>query len=434
MLHDDPYEIQGLRLTEIAEHFGTPLYLYDAEKMIRQVKKFNGAFQDLDVKIKYAMKSCANISVVKLMKLQGTGLDTVSVPEIRVGLQAGFKPNEIVFTPNVVSFDEICRAVEIGCAINIENLSNLEKFGARYGDSVSCCIRLNPHLITEVEKGDASGLDRFKINKEHYAEVDPERIGYWHNQSKFGISISQFDRLMGIVDRYRIRVNGIHIHSSHVILNSEVFLKGASIIFDIAQQFEHLDYLDFGGGISVPHKDTDPSIDLEKLGTAFQAVFEKFCRKYGKKLELWFEPGRYLVSEAGYLLVRVDVLKNNGPILFAGVNSGFNHLLRPMMYDAYHEIVNISNPAGDLKKYTVVGNLCEVDDLGKDRFLHEVREKDYLMIKNAGAYGFSMSSQYNSRFRPAEVMIINGRAEVIRKRETQEDLMRNQILIDDMGT
>jgi len=425
-----PFEIQGVNLAQIAERFGTPLYLYDAEKMIRQLEKFKRAFSGLDLHVKYAMKSCSNISIVRLMKMQGTGLDTVSIPEILMGLQAGYDPQEIVFTPNVVSFDEIRRAVEIGCAINIENMSNLEKFGARYGNSIPCCIRLNPNLIAEVENGAAYGLNRFNINKEHYGAVDPERVGLWHNQSKFGISVTHLDQVMDIVDRYKIRVNGLHIHSSHVILNSDVFLKGASIIFDIAAQFAHLEYLDFGGGISVPHHEDDAVIDLIELGEAFKSAFESFCLRYGRALAVWFEPGRYLVSEAGALLVRVDVLKSNGTIQFAGVNSGFNHLLRPMMYDAYHQIVNISNPEGELKKYTVVGNLCEVDDLGKDRFLPETREGDILLIKNTGAYGFSMSSQYNSRFRPAEVMLLNGRAELIRKRETQVDLMRNQILID----
>ena len=422
--------IQGVPLADIAERFGTPLYVYDAEAILRRLEQFRHAFAGIDLEIKFAMKSCPNISIVKLMRRYGTGLDTVSIPEIQVGLRTGFEPRQIVFTPNLVPFDEIRQAVAMGAAINIENLSNLEKFGAEYGSGVPCCIRLNPHIISEVERGDAAGLRRFNLNREHYAAVDRERVDAWHNQSKFGISLSLFDRLMEIVGTYGIHVNGIHIHSSHVIMSREIFMKGAAIVFDIARHFKDLAYLDFGGGISVPHKPDEACIDIEGLGAEFKTAFEHFCTEYGKPLALWFEPGRFLVSEAGVLITRVDLLKSNGTVQFAGVNSGFNHLLRPMMYDAYHEIVNISNPDGRPGRYTVVGNLCEIDDLGRDRMLSEVRENDLLAIKNAGAYGFSMSSQYNFRFRPAEVLVLDGVPRLIRERETLADFLQNQIELD----
>ena len=429
-LSNQAFNIQGVSVNEICEKFGTPLYVYDSEIIEKKVNDFRSAFAGTDLKIKFAIKSCTNISIAKLMKNLGTGIDTVSIPEIQMGLKAGFQPNEIVFTPNIVDFEEIKKAVEFGTYINIENLQNLEKFGKEYGNSVPCCLRLNPNIISEVERGEVSGIDFANINKEHYSAVNSKRVSVWHNQSKFGISLSQFSQLLEIVKKYNIKINGLHIHSSHVILSPEVFLKGAKIIFEISKHFNDLEYLDFGGGIMVPHKADDEVIDIDEIGSKFVFEFKEFCKQVGKNLELWFEPGRYLMSESGYLFTKAVVLKTNGYIDFVGTNTGFNHLLRPMMYDAYHEIVNISNPNGEKKKYNVVGNLCEIDNIGKDRFLSEVRENDILAIKNAGAYGFSMSSNYNSRFKPAEVLIINGEAKMIRKRDTYEDLLRNQVEIN----
>ncbi len=429
-LNDQLFSIQEISIPELCQKFDTPLYVYDSEIIEKNLNDFKTAFDGVDLKIKFAIKSCSNISIIKLMKKLGTGLDTVSIPEIQMGIEAEFKPKEIVFTPNIVDFEEIRQAVKLGVYINIENLQNLEKFGKEYGNSIPCCLRLNPNIISEVESGEVSGIDFANINKEHYSTVNSKRVTVWHNQSKFGISLKQFDQLLEIVNKYNIKVNGLHIHSSHVILSPEVFIKGAEIIFEISKHFNDLEYLDFGGGIMVKHKDDDEVIDINETGKKFVFEFKKFCRQRGKDMELWFEPGRYLVSEAGYLLTKAVVLKSNGYIDFVGTNTGFNHLLRPMMYDAYHEIINISNPNGKMKKYNVVGNLCEVDNIGKDRDLNEVRVNDILAIKNAGAYGFSMSSNYNSRFKPAEVLIINGEAKLIRKRDTYEDLLRNQIEID----
>ena len=429
-LNDQLFSIQGISISELCQKFDTPLYVYDSEIIEKKLNDFKTAFEGVDLKIKFAMKSCSNISIAKLMKKLGTGLDTVSIPEIQMGLKAGFKPVEIVFTPNIVDFEEIRQAVKYGVYINIENLQNLEKFGKEYGNSIPCCLRLNPNIISEVESSEVSGIDFANINKEHYSAVNSKRVSVWHNQSKFGISLKQFDQLLEIIHKYNIKINGLHIHSSHVILSPEVFLKGAMIIFEISKHFNDLEYLDFGGGIMIKHKDDDEVIDIHEVGSSFVIEFKKFCRQRGKNLELWFEPGRYLVSEAGYLFTKAVVLKNNGYINFVGTNTGFNHLLRPMMYDAYHEIINISNPNGKKKKYNIVGNLCEIDNIGKDRLLSEVRASDILAIKNAGAYGFSMSSNYNSRFKPAEVLIINGEAKLIRKRDIYKDLLRNQIEID----
>jgi len=430
MKKTESFLIQGLDPHDLCRRFGTPLYVYDADIIKQQVKKFKTAFDTLPYKVMYAVKSCTNISIIKYMKLLGTGLDTVSIPEVHMGLSLGFNPRDIVFTPNVVDFKEIEEAVDSGVSINIENLQNLESFGKKYGSSYPVCVRLNPNMISEIESGKTTGPDFASANKEHYGDVSEVQVSSWHNQSKFGISLTQFNRLLKLVEQYGLHINGLHLHSSHVILNNAVFEKGVKTLFTIARQFEHLEYIDFGGGIMVKHKPDDVVIELSDAGPVLKREYDTFCRETGKPITIWFEPGRFLMSEAGYLFAEAVVLKTNGWIDFVGTNTGFHHLIRPMMYNAYHSIENISNPKGLFKTYNIVGNLCEVDNLACDRELNEVRVKDLLMIKNAGAYGFAMSSNYNSRPKPAEVLIINGQAKLIRKRETYADLIRNQVEIE----
>lgn len=427
--------IRNIDLHDLCSRFQTPLYVYDAERIEQQYTDFTRAFSGVDHKILFACKSCTNLSIMKYMKSIGAGLDTVSIPELKMGLRVGFTPDEMIFTPNVVDFDEIKEAVDMGVSVNIENLQNLESFAKEYKDRHPVCIRLNPNMMSEIESGTAKGLSDCDIefaavNKEHYDSVSNEQVAAWHTQSKFGISLTQFDRVMELVRTYGLRINGIHLHSSHVILNKEVFAKGVKTVFEIARQFDHIEYVDFGGGIMVSHQEGDEVVDLEDLGVILKKEVDNYCKNKGQKIQIWFEPGRYLVSDAGVLLTEAVVVKTNGIIEFAGTNTGFNHLLRPMMYDAYHEIINISNPEGEEKTYNVVGNLCEIDNLAVNRRLNEVRAGDILMIKNAGAYGFSMSSHYNSRPKPAEVLILNNEPRLIRKRDTFEDLIRNQIEID----
>ncbi len=407
-IENDRYTIQGIDVHNICREFGTPLYVYDADHIAGQVRYFKTAFSGVPARLKYACKACSNINILKLMKKLGTGLDTVSPAEIRLGLAAGFKPEEIVFTPNCVDFTEIEQAVETGTAINIENISSLEKFARKYGDSVPICIRLNPNISSQ---------------------VNADKVDWWHNQSKFGISLSQLETVKALETAPGLRINGVHIHSSSVIMSPEIFTEGARAVFDIAAAFKHLEFVDFGGGIKVDVGDGTPVIDLHEIGKALEHLYAGFCRKLGREIDIWFEPGRFLVGNSGTLLAECTVVKQNEAVAFVGVNTGFNHLIRPMFYEAFHEIVNVSNPGGKLKKYTVVGNLCEIDNLGLDRMLPEVREKDLVAIKSAGAYGFSMASSYNSRPRPAEVLVINGKAHLIRKKETYADMVKNVVEI-----
>ncbi|OYU95010.1 MAG: diaminopimelate decarboxylase [Bacteroidetes bacterium B1(2017)] len=402
------YTTSGSDLIEIANEFGAPVYVYDGNKIVEQYQRLLNAFKPINIKVKYACKALNNSSILKLLKNQGSGLDTVSINEVHLGLKAGFEPKDIIFTPNCVSIEEIQAAVKLGVHINIDNISILEQFGHLYGNSVPCCIRINPHIL-------AGGNTK---------------ISTGHIDSKFGISVYQLRHVARVVKSSNIRVNGLHMHTGSDILDAGVFLQGAEILFDSAKDFPDLEFVDFGSGFKVAYKEGDITTDIEELGAAISSRFMEFCKEYGKELELWFEPGKYLVSESGYFLVKVNVLKQTTATVFVGVDSGLNHLIRPMLYDSYHSIVNLSNPEGKQRIYTVVGYICETDTFGWDRKLSEVHEGDILCFKNAGAYGFTMSSNYNARFRPAEVLVWNNKAQLIRKREEFEDLLRNEVEVE----
>jgi diaminopimelate decarboxylase len=404
-LNNNAFYAGGVKLTDVAQEFGTPVYVYNADKIVSQYKRLKNAFKPIDIKIKYACKALNNSAILKLLKNEGSGLDTVSINEVKLGLRAGFTPDQIIFTPNCVGIDEIKEAVELGVHINIDNISILEQFGAIYGNTVPCCIRLNPHIM-------AGGNSK---------------ISTGHIDSKFGISIYQLRHVVRVVKSNNMLINGLHMHTGSDILDAGVFLQGAEILFDAAKDFPDLAFIDFGSGFKVAYKPNDVTTDIEELGQLLGSRFLEFCKEYGRDLELWFEPGKFLVSEAGYFLVKSNVIKQTTATVFVGVDSGLNHLIRPMLYDSYHEIVNISNPDGKQRIYTIVGNICETDTFGWDRKLTEVHEGDILCFKNAGAYGITMASNYNARQKPAEVLIYQGKTHLIRKRETLEDIITNEV-------
>ena len=407
-LVNNTYQIQGINVAEICKEFGTPLYVYDADKIVSQLKTLQNTFADSNVKVKYAAKALTTLAILTLLKKNGSGIDVVSVNEAHLALRAGFEPDDIMFTSNNVSMDEISQAVDLNIYINLDNLSILEKFGQKYGRSYPCCLRMNPSIMA------GGNL----------------KISTGHSQSKFGIPVEQIDQVKELVDRYKIVINGLHIHTGSEIKDIDVFMKMADILFDLAINLPDVKFLDFGGGFKVPYKENDTVTDINALGVAMNKGFKEFNQKHNRKLEMWIEPGKFIVSEAGYLFTEVNIVKKNPTITFLGVDTGLNHLIRPMMYDSYHEIINTSNPSGAERIYNVVGNICETDTFGSDRKINEVREGDLLVMKNAGAYGYSMASNYNSRFRPAEVLILDGKAHLIRKRDTLEDILRNQVTIE----
>lgn len=395
-------------LIKIAADFGGPVYVYDAEKIASQYERLTSAFSKVDnLRINYAVKALSNISILKLMKSLGAGLDTVSIQEVQLGLKAGFDPSKIIYTPNGVSLEEIEEVTRLGVQINIDNLSILEQFGTRH-PNIPVCIRINPHVM-------AGGNTNISVG---------------HIDSKFGISIHQIPHLLRIVENTGMNINGIHMHTGSDILDIEVFLYASEILFDTAKHFKDLDFLDFGSGFKVPYKPGDIETNIEELGEKLTHRFKNFCKEYGRKLTLAFEPGKFLVSEAGKFVARVNVIKQTTSTVFAGIDSGFNHLIRPMLYGSSHEIHNISNPDGKPRFYSVVGYICETDTFGNNRRIAEIKEGDLLAFNNAGAYCFTMASNYNSRYRPAEVLWYNGEAHLIRKREDFEDLVRNQVEIN----
>lgn len=395
-------------LLAVVKEFGSPVYVYDAAKIAAQYQRLTKAFKNVrNVKVNYAVKALSNVSVLKLLHSLGAGMDTVSIQEVKLALMAGVPSEKIIYTPNGVSLEEIEKAVKLGVQINIDNLSILEQFGTKY-PKTPVCIRINPHVM-------AGGNTNISVG---------------HIDSKFGISIHQMPHIKRIVENTGMYINGIHMHTGSDILDIDVFLYASEILFEAATHFKDLEFVDFGSGFKVPYKEGDIETNIEEFGEKLSLRFNTFCETYGKKLTLAFEPGKFLVSEAGRFLVKVNVVKQTTSTVFAQVDSGFNHLIRPMLYGSQHEIVNISNPAGKERFYSVVGYICETDTFANNRRINEISEGDILAFHNAGAYCFTMASNYNSRYRPSEVLWHKNRAHLIRKRETFDDLTKNMIEVD----
>jgi diaminopimelate decarboxylase len=396
----------GVDPLEIAKTHGTPVYVYDAAIMERQFKRISAAFPWKKTRFNYACKALTNLSVLKLFRSLGAGLDCVSLQEIHLGMLAGYQANEILYTPNFASIDELSEAVSLGVKINIDAIGMLENWGLSH-PNVPVCIRINPHLM-----GGGN-----------------EKISVGHIDSKFGISIHQLPHAMRIIENQGLEIEGLHMHTGSDILDVDIFLRGAEILFEAARKFPKLQYIDLGSGFKVPYKPEDIETDIEELGEKLSTRFAEFCQEYGKELTLIFEPGKFLVSESGYLLAKCTLVKQTTSTSFVGLDTGLNHLIRPMFYGSYHKIINVTEPNYKPRIYNVVGNICETDTFGVDRRISEVVEGDVLAFHNAGAYGWMMSSNYNSRFRPPEVLVYKGAAHLIRKREDLEDLTRNQIEI-----
>ncbi|MDP9229477.1 MAG: diaminopimelate decarboxylase [Bacteroidota bacterium] len=400
-----PEQISKEKLIKVANEFGTPLYIYHAEKIAEQYQKLTTAFQQNDVIFFYACKALTNINILKYIKSLGANIDCSSINEVKLALLAGFRPDQILYTSNGIAFDEIAEAKNSGVNINIDSLSNLEKFGKKFEHSYPVGVRLRPNILA------GGNL----------------KISTGHDKSKFGIPVEQLDELLLIVQTHNIFITDLHIHTGSDIEDVDVFVKGIEVLFDIIPKFKELKFIDLGGGFKVPYKKGDAETDINLLAAKVNEAFANHPNPDGRHLQIWFEPGKFLVSECGYFIAQANVIKETSAATFVSINSGFNHLIRPMFYEAYHRIENISNPAGKKKMYTVVGNICETDTFAWERKLNEVREGDYLVFYNAGAYGFAMASNYNSRLKPAEVLIKDGKAHLITKREVFEDLLKNQV-------
>jgi diaminopimelate decarboxylase len=403
-----PESLSRQQLIDIAKEFGTPVYVYHAEKIKEQYEKLKSAFSSIDTRIFYACKALTNINILKYIDSLGSGIDCSSVNEVKLAVHAGVSKERILYTSNGIAFDEIEEVAIHGVHINIDSLSNLEKFGKKFGKNYPVGVRIRPNILA------GGNL----------------KISTGHERSKFGIPVDQLDQLVTLVDKYDLTVKALHIHTGSDIKDADVFVHGIKVLSELTPHFRDLTVIDLGGGFKVPYEPDDEETDMNLIAQRLKKFLDSHLFKNGKKYQLWFEPGKYLVSECGYLITEVNVVKDNNHQIFVGVNSGLNHLVRPMMYDAYHHIVNISNPEGPERVYTVTGYICETDTFASDRLLHEVREADYLVFYNAGAYGFEMASNYNSRYKPAEVLVKDGNAILVRKREQFENLLENQVKVN----
>lgn len=395
------------QLNQIAKEFGTPVYVYHTEKIKDQYQRLLNAFNGANAKFFYAAKALTNINILKYIKSTGCNVDCSSINEVKLAIRASFIPQNILYTSNNIAFDEIEEAKNLGVHINIDSVSNLQKFGEKFGHTYPVGIRLRPNIM-------AGG--NLKISTGHAA-------------SKFGVPLENIEEVLKVMKETKLYIRTLHIHTGSEVKDVEVFAKGIEVLFEVVKHFPELEVIDLGGGFKVPYMPGEEGTDIELLGKKVKEEFDSLKEKSGKELQVWFEPGKFLVSECGYFITKVNVVKPAGEILFAGVDSGLNHFIRPMFYGAYHEIENISNPGGEKKNYNVVGNICETDTFAENRLLPEIREGDFLVFRNAGAYGFEMSSHYNSRFKPAEVLVKGSKFFLIRERDEFEDLLGKQIEI-----
>ena len=395
--------VQPNQLLELADQYGTPLYVYDLDRVVDNYRNLFNFIKYEKLQVHYALKANYNIALLKALRDAGAGLDTVSPGEVHLALALGFEREKIIFTANNLTDAEVDEVQALGVLFNIGSLSRLEKYGKAYPGS-RLCVRFNPDVVDGENAATATGGDL----------------------AKFGILLQDVEKVVEIARKYDLHIVGLHEHTGSGLQHTESVFQSMKNLMALAtpERFPELEFMDFGGGFKVPYKPDEVRVDYVKMGAEITALFSDFCQKYGKELAMKFEPGKYMVAEAGVMLTRVNTLKFNRTRTIAGCDAGFPQLIRPVFYGAYHHIENLSNPAGAAKVYDVCGNICETGDrFAEQRELAEIRESDVLAIYNAGAYCYSMGGIYNLRSMPGEVAVQNGVAKLIRKRKSNTDLV-----------
>jgi len=391
----------GKSAEDLIVNYGSPLYVYEYDTIVKQYNRLENAFKESPTSIYYACKANSNIELLKIFKNLGAGIDAVSPGEIFLAMQAGFSPDKILLTGTNLTEDDIQYAIDNDVRINIDNLSMVERYGHLF-KGVDVSIRLNPDI---------------RAGAHAYLETG-------HRDSKFGVLKQDIPRLVEMLHTNGARIVGVHQHIGSDILEADPIINGLSFILNIAKEIESVQFIDIGGGFKVSYFEKDTETDVDELGAHICEYFNSFCAENNRDLQLIIEPGKYLISEAGYLLTTVQSVKRNYQRVIVGTDTGMNHLIRPALYHAHHDILNASQVEGESERCYIVGNICEsADVLGKNRTITRPNAGDVLCIKNAGSYGYSMSSMYNARLLPAEVLIQNDRAEIIRRRQRFDDLL-----------
>lgn len=392
------------KLLNIAKEYDTPLYVYNGDLVKKRYKELYDFIDWPILKIHYALKANYNPAILGLLKEEGAYLDTVSPGEVELALELGFSKDKILYTANNLTEEEMQEVAGKGVLMNIGSLSRLEKYGKAYPNT-EVCIRFNPDVKAGAFEATQTAGDL----------------------TKFGILMKDVDKVKEIVEKYDLTVVGLHEHTGSGIAEKEKVYKSMKNLLKVAKKedFPDLKFIDFGGGFKVPYEPDEKRIDYREFGEKITEIFSEFCEKYGKDLEMRFEPGKYIVAESGYLLITVNTLKNNNGRLIVGTDSGFPQLIRPFLYGAYHHIVNLSNPKGEKKKYDICGNICETGDrFAEQRKIPKIREGDVLAIENAGAYCYAMGGIYNFRPMPSEVLVEDGEDKLVRKQLTNKELVK----------
>ncbi len=400
--------IGDVEAEKLVQKFGSPLYVYEEDTIRQRFRELKQGIPYNNLRIYYACKANTNPTIMSILREEGSNVDVISPGEIMIALKAGFKPEQIMFTSTSVTNEDMKLAIEKGIMVNCDSLSQLERYG-----------KLNPHSEVSIRINPDVGAGHHG----HVITGGPD--------SKFGIYYDKLPEIKSIAKKYNLKIIGVHQHIGSGILEKEKFIMAMDMLLKTAKQIKGLEFIDFGGGLGIPYKPEQERLDINALGKKITETFSAFCREYGKELMLYIEPGRYPVAEAGFLLCTVNTLKETPKHKFAGVDTGFNHLVRPAMYGSYHNIINASNAESAKKqKIAIAGNICESGDVFTrdengivDREMPEIKEGDVLAILNAGAYGYSMSSNYNARQRPAEVLVNGKETRLIRKMETFEHMM-----------
>ncbi|HEY8349797.1 MAG TPA: diaminopimelate decarboxylase [Clostridiales bacterium] len=398
--------------SELIREYGSPLYVYNESILRQRCRELAGLVSYSNYRSNYSIKANSNLELLKIIRDEGLHADAMSPGEIHVLLAAGYRPDEILFVANNVSAEEMQYAIDKGVLVSCDSLSQLRQYG-RLNPGGKVAVRFNP--------GVGAG---------HHAKV----VTGGEN-TKFGINLEMMDEVKAILKEYRLSLAGINQHIGSLFMEPSSYLQAARALLNIASNFEDLEFIDMGGGFGIPYRKQEGQqrLDLEEMGRGLSQLMEDWTANYGKRVRLKIEPGRYVVAECGVLLGTVHAVKQNGSKTYIGTDVGFNVLIRPAMYDSHHDIEFYRNDAvlktDTVRKATVVGNICESGDIiANDRELPEAAEGDIIGVMDAGAYGYSMSSNYNNRLRPAEVLIgLDGSPRLIRRRDTFEDLMRGFI-------